>query len=302
MRALQSAVFTLAVLVTAGSVLAQNDGPGGPPGERGGRGGGRGGFGRGGFDRGYMGLLRIDEVREELKITEDQNSNLEKLREEMRPTGPPAGVDFGSLQDATPEEREAMMVKFDEARAAREKETRTKLAGVLDETQMKRLQGLWIQRAGALDALLDDQVATELKLNDDQKSKLQAQREEQRSQMRGAFFGRPRGADGNRPNPPAEGANPPAEGANPPAQGDNPPAGNERVSGFLERMQAARKASDEKAIAVLTDEQKAAFEAVKGAEFKFPVQQFGGFGGGRGRGEGGGEGGRRRGGPGRNAE
>lgn len=291
MRMLNAATFTLAVLLITGTLLAQNDGPGGPPGERGGPpGGGRPGFGRGmGGDRNsYLGLIRIDKVREELKITDEQHEKIRSAVEEIRSGLPAPDVDFGSLRDAPPEERQAAWAKMQEFGAKFEKEVRTRLAGVLDETQMKRLRGLWVQRAGAVVALNDADIAAELKLDDDQKAQLKAQADEQRGQMRGGFGfgGRPRGE-----------GNPPADG--------NPPPRGEGGGNFLERFREARKAADDKALAVLSDEQKAAFAAIQGEAFEFPPPQFGGpggFGGGRGRG-GDGEGGpRRRGGPGRDAE
>jgi hypothetical protein len=176
-----------------------------------------------------------------------------------------------------------------------EKEARTKLAGILDEAQMKRLRGLWVQRAGTLAALTNDEIATELKLDDDQKAKLKTQRDEQRSRTRG---GRQRGED----NPPPAGANPPA-GDNPPAAGDRPRG--EGAGDFLERFRAARREAEEKALGILTEEQKTAFAAIKGEEFTFPQRDFGGGGRGFGRGRGDGDGDgppRRRGGPARDAE
>jgi Spy/CpxP family protein refolding chaperone len=261
----------VAVLATAGSVFAQNDGPGG--GEGRGRGGPGGGFGRGGFGRmggqdSYLGLLRIDEVKTELKLTDDQNTKIAAIGEEMRNAPPPEGLpDFREIRDLPDEEQQAAWAKWAEFNATREKEANTKVGTVLDEAQMKRLRGLWVQRAGVLAALNNADLATELKLTDDQKTQLATQREEQRASMRGGFGGR-RG-----------------EGGGPPPGGGAGGGGN-----FAERMREIRKASDEKALAVLTDEQKAALTAIEGDKFTFPPPQFGGGpGGGRGRnrGEGG---------------
>ncbi|MFO1093954.1 MAG: hypothetical protein U0992_11670 [Planctomycetaceae bacterium] len=175
------------------------------------------------------------------------------------------------MRDGTDEERAAARAKMQEYATKLDKEMRGKLTGILDEVQMKRLQGLWIQRAGALSALNNEQVAADINLTDDQKSKLKTQLAEQPP----FGFGGRRGGEGGTP----------------------PAGGGEGAGNPFERMQAARKEADDKALAVLTDEQKAQFDVLKGAKFDFPPPQFGGgFGGGRG-GEGGG-GGRR----GRNAE
>ena len=280
MRTRHMGLVAVALLVTAGSVLAHNDGPGG--GEGRGRGGPGGGFGRGGFGRmgggdSYLGLLRLDEVKTELKLTDDQNTKIAAIGEEMRNAPPPEGLpDFREIRDLPDEEQRAAQAKWAEFAATREKETRTKVAGVLDEAQMKRLRGLWVQRTGVLTALNNADLATELKLTDDQKTQLTAQREEQRASMRGG---------GRR----GEGGGPPGGGA---GGGGN----------FAERMQEVRKASDEKALAVLTDDQKAALTAIEGDKFTFPPPQFGGPGGG-GRGRNRGEGGERpNGGPQRDAQ
>jgi hypothetical protein len=207
-------------------------------------------------------LLRIDEVKTELKLTDDQNTKIAAIGEEQRNAPLPEGLDRESLRDASTEERQAAFAKMQEVMATREKEARTKLATVLDEAQMKRLRGLWVQRVGTLAALGNADLATELKLTDDQKKQVATQREEQREAMRGMFGRR------------SEGGAPGGEGG----AGGNP----------FERMQAARKAADEKAIGTLTDEQKTALAAIEGDKFTFPPPQFGGGGGrGRDRGEGG---------------
>lgn len=268
MRTRHMGLVAVALLVTAGSVLAQNDAPGGGEGRgRGGFGGGRGGFGRMGGDRNsYLGLLRIDEVKAELKVTDDQSTKIREVGEEVRNAARPEGIDFEGLRDASPEEQQAAFAKLQEAGAKREQEARTKLASVLDEVQMKRLRGLWVQRSGALAALNDTGIATDLKLTDEQKTMLATQRKAQRAAM-GGGFGRGRG-----------------EGGTP------PPAGGEAGGNFFERMQEQRKAADEQALGVLNDEQKTALAAIEGDKFTFPAPQFGGPGGGgrgRDRGEGG---------------
>jgi hypothetical protein len=211
----------------------------------------------------YLGLLRMEEVRAELKVSEEQGTRIREAGEALRDSLPPPEIDFANLRDAEPEEREAAMAKLREHGAKVEAEARAKLAGILDEAQMKRLRGLWVQRAGAIAALNDAAIATELKLSDDQKKTLAAQRDEQRGQ----FGGRRRG-----------------EGGPPPGGGGGEGAGN-----FLERMQQARKEAEEKALGVLNDEQKAAFSALKGDAFQFPQPEFGRDRGGRGRDGGDGE-------------
>lgn len=265
MIARRMGMVAVALVVTAGSALAQNDEPRGERPGRGGPGGfgGRGGFGRMGGDRNsYLGLLRMDEVQADLKLTDDQKTTVREIGEEMRNAARPEGLDRESLRDASPEEQQAAFAKMREFAETQEKEVRTKLAAVLDEAQMQRLRGLWVQRSGALAALSNAEIVEQLQLTDEQKNLLSTQREEQRESMRG--FGR-RGEGG-------------------------PPAAEGQAGGnFFERMQELRKAADDAALGVLTEDQKTAYAALEGEKFTFPPPQFGGFGGGRGRdrGEGG---------------
>lgn len=267
MPGLRTLAITMAVALAAGTALAQDDQP-----ERGRPGGrGFGGFGTGG----YLALLQIDEVRQELSVTEEQNRKIEDIGAEFRASRP----DFN--RDASPEERRAQAARFREAMAAREKEVQDKLAEVLDESQMKRLRGLWVQRVGALAALSNEEIANELQLTEEQRQQLAKQREEREPQF---------GARGPR-----------GEGGRPRGGEGAPPRGEGRD--FAERLREARAQADEQALAVLNDDQKAAYNALKGEAFEFPAPRFG-AGGGPGRGPRGGEGGpppRRRGDRGRDA-
>ena len=155
----------LAMLVLAGSLMAQDERPQrGERGERGNR--ERGAFDRGAGNNSYLGLLRMDVVKTELKITEAQQQEIDRIAEEARA---PRG-DFAFNRDATPEERAAQFAEMREAANQREEETRKKLAGVLDETQNARLLGIWVQRVG-LEALSNETVAAKIGLTDAQKAR-----------------------------------------------------------------------------------------------------------------------------------
>jgi hypothetical protein len=126
-----------------------------------------------------------EEVREERSHRRTEHKRSAKPSKKHGTTLQPPDIDREALRDASEEERQAAFAKMQEFGESLEKEVRTKVAGILDEAQMKRLRGLWVQRAGALAALTSEEIATELKLNDDQKSQLKTQRDEQRAQMRG---------------------------------------------------------------------------------------------------------------------
>jgi Spy/CpxP family protein refolding chaperone len=140
-----------------------------------------------------------------------------------------------------------------------------KVNDVLDKDQQKRLMGILVQVAGA-NATLDPAVAKELNITDDQKAKLREARESNMQAMRDAFAG---ARDGNR----------------------------EEMRAKFEKL---RDESNQKLMAVLTADQQAQLESLKGEKVEIDMAQLrgpgGGFGGRQGRGgEGGGRpGGRNR--------
>jgi hypothetical protein len=126
---------------------------------------------------------------------------------------------------------------------ARMEKANTKLAEILKADQIARLEEISIQMRGAA-ALADPKVAKKLGLSDDQQKKLKEVSDANAAAMRELF------QDGNR-------------------------------EGSREKMQELRKQATEKAMAVLTADQKAAFAKMKGTEFKMPEGAFGPPGGGR---------------------
>lgn len=136
------------------------------PGGRGGPGGGRGMMGMGmGMGGGVAGLLMMKEVREELKLDEDQVQELEDLgkgiQESMASMRPQQG------QAPDPAAMQANMEKIRKVMA----ETEEKIAEMLDPKQLDRLIGLVIQR-DSLRALNSKIVAEKLEITDDQKAKM----------------------------------------------------------------------------------------------------------------------------------
>lgn len=245
-------MISLAVLVMVAAAEAQ-------PGQ--GRGRGQGGFGRGGFGGfggggGYMGLVRIEPVQTELKVTEEQKASIDKLADEQRAAreqerGDRGGQDRPNFRDLSEEERAARMEEFRKEAAEREAKSREQLAAILDDGQMQRLKQISIQLQGT-QALSDDAVAKELGLTDLQKEEIADTREEANremfEQMRELFQG------------------------GPPQDGDR--------DANRAKIEELRKAADEKVLANLSDDQKQKFEAMKGPKFDMPAGAFG-FGGGR---------------------
>jgi Spy/CpxP family protein refolding chaperone len=123
------------------------------------------------------------------------------------------------------------------------KDTDKAIADTLKEDQLKRFNQIALQQQGTR-ALGDPEVADALKLSPEQKDKVKAVQEEARREF-GALF---------------QGGGDPAEGR--------------------KKMEELRKATDEKLMNVLTDEQKAKWKELQGEPFKGEIRRPG-FGGGR---------------------
>lgn len=205
---------------------------------RGGRGGGFGGPGGGG----NAGLLGMSEVRTELKVTDEQGGNIDKLLEESR--GKMPNLDFQALQALSEEERQKKTDEFRAQVGVILKETDEKLAGILNADQMKRLGELRLQREG-VGALTQPDVVAALGISEEQQKQI---KDIQDAGMNQTGFDR---------------------------QAFQNLSDEERqklIAGSLARRE--KTAAD--MMAVLTDEQRAKLTEMKGAEFKFPERGFGG--------------------------
>lgn len=133
--------------------------------------GGRGrGMGMMGGGMSHAALLRQDAVQAELALTADQKS---KLASALPERGPGGGG--GNFRDMTDEQRQKWM----EERRARTAEDDKKVAELLDAKQLARLKQIRVQALGA-GVLMDETVAKELSITDDQISKLQSAMQEMR--------------------------------------------------------------------------------------------------------------------------
>ncbi len=168
-------IFTLAALAAAVGAatlsFAQN-----PP--RQGGGGQRPGGGFGGGMMGMMGgglqplsfMMFREDVQKDLKITAEQKTKMDALREEqMAGFRPGGGGQGGGGAVGGGGQRGGGAGGFDmEAIRARMKEADTKVLALLTEDQKKRSRQIQIQLSG-LNAFLDESVATELGLRASQK-------------------------------------------------------------------------------------------------------------------------------------
>ena len=148
---LAAACLAATLLVT----LSATDASAQPPG---GRGRGMGGM------MSHASLLRQEPVQADIGLSADLKK---KIASELPERGPGGGG--GNPRDMSDEQRQKWM----EERRARITEDDKKIAGLLDTKQLARLKQIRVQALGA-GALMDESIAKELSVTDDQVSKLQS--------------------------------------------------------------------------------------------------------------------------------
>jgi len=186
-------------------------------------------------------MLRGEAVQNELKLNDEQKASLTELSQQLQQE---AFEIFSGLQDLTPDEQKEQMPEVMKMIADKGKEVQENVDKILEEVQKARLKELSLQARGP-QALEDEEIATALKITAEQKTKLEAIREEGNAAMEAAIQGlRAGGGD----------------------QGE-----------IREKMSKLRKELSDKALAILTPEQTEQFNKLKGAEFKFPSGRGGGL-------------------------
>ncbi len=226
----------MAVVGLALPVLGQPDrGPGGGP-----------GFMGRGPGASLLGLVGLDPVRTELKLSDEQKAAVDEIIAAERGAARP---DPAAVQDLSEEERRA---RFEHMRREHEEKVRGLLTKVLKPEQLDRLMQIHLQNLGVAGLVRPD-VIERLALTAEQKEKLPALIEARSTNLREAMRAMFEDAGGD-------------------------------FSGMREKMEELRKQEDDKVLAALTDEQRATFEKLKGEPFEMP--RFGRGPGGRGPGGG----------------
>lgn len=149
-------------------------------------GGGFGGFGGGGRGGGISGMLRRDSVKEELKITAEQEVKLNEIAAGSMPDFRAMGEKFRTA--TTDEERTKIGEEMRLEGEKRRKETEAKIKAALTPEQFTRLGQLSLQDAG-ISSLSDEAVSSSLKLSDEQKKSVAAVQEAYLQKVREGGFG-----------------------------------------------------------------------------------------------------------------
>ena len=188
---------------------------------------------RGGSSRSSLyGLLRLEQVQKEMKLNEEQTTKVQAILEKL---GTELREEYTALREI--EDRQKQREKMTELRDQFDGKVREQLRDVVEREQMIRLYQIRLQVRAVVDSLANRFVAGRLELTDDQKNKLaeinkdvQAKRSELFSSMRDAS--------------------------------------REQRSEAYQKYRKIRSDADEKALGLLTAEQKKAFEEMKGEKIE----------------------------------
>jgi hypothetical protein len=200
----------------------------------------------------YARLLSAPTVQRELKLSDDQTAKLKEDRDKAT-TG--MREMFHGMQDLSQEERRAKMTEAAKKMEGRMEDAMKSVEGILQPEQLKRLKELAVQSAGPM-ALVDKTVQEDLKLSEDQIAKIKAAGEDAAKKMRELFSG-----------------------------------GGVDMQSIGPKMQDMRKDLEKQMLDVLSADQSAALEKMKGEKLDIPAAELRGAGRPGGRGGPGGPGG-----------
>ena len=195
------------------------------------------GSGRG-FSRGsLLGLLRMEQVQKEMKLSEEQTAKVQEVVEKL---GAEMREQYTALREI--EDRQQRMEKTTALSDEFDGKVREQLRDVVEREQMMRLYQIRMQVRPVVDSLSNRYVAGRLELTDQQKEKLaeiakdsQAKQSELYATMRDAT--------------------------------------DEQRSEAFQKLRQIRGDADEKALGVLTAEQKKSFEEMKGEKIELQMRR-----------------------------
>lgn len=170
------------------------------------------------------------------------DEQVEKVRDLARSTGEQMREKMGSLQDLDRQERREKMM---DAMREVQQSTRSKLKDILKADQIKRYDQINLQMTG-INAFHQPEVAEKLNLTDEQKDKIASIESDLRKEM---------------------------EGLREQNQGE--------LRAAFQKMRQQQDEAKDKVVALLDDDQKAAWKEMTGKPFEMPAGEFRG----RGRGD-----------------
>jgi hypothetical protein len=212
--------------------------------------GGAPGFGRPSVAAQYERLLNMPTVQKELNLSDEQKAKIREIGDKNRSAMRDL---FSSMRDVREEDRKAKAEEMSKIMQAQAEETRKAIEAVLELTQRERLRGIAVQMLG-IQALFDKEVQLELKLEDFQVAAMRVIDDRAARKTRELFT----------------------------------PGGDPQAIG--QKSQEIRSETEKRLMGLLNDEQKAAFDKLKGSKLEIPESEMRGprgFGGRSSRREGG---------------
>jgi Spy/CpxP family protein refolding chaperone len=190
----------------------------------------------------YGRLINMPTVQKELELVDDQKTKIKEVSDKAQAARRELMM---GMQDAAPEERQAKMEEIGKKMQAQQDELKKVIESTLLPNQLKRLKEIALQVAGT-QALNDKQIQDDLKLTSDQVAKIKTIGEDSMKKIRDLF----------------------SEGGDP--------------QSAFPKIQEIRQDVEKQIVGVLTDEQKASLEKMKGQKLEIPASELGGRGGFRG--------------------
>lgn len=184
-----------------------------------------------------LGLLRIEQVQKELKLGEQDIAKITEIGSKIREEAREQYTALREIEDA--QQRRA---KYTELADQSDRKAREQLRDVLSREQMMRLYQIRMQVRSAVDSLANRYVARRLELTEDQQKKL-AEVSKAAQDSRSGLFASFRDAS------------------------------EQQRREAYEKYRKIRSEADEKALGVLTAEQKKAFEEMKGKKIELPSRR-----------------------------
>ncbi|MHB8898989.1 MAG: hypothetical protein ACYC6Y_09605 [Thermoguttaceae bacterium] len=196
----------------------------------------RGGPSRGGMGsrNSLLGLLGREQVQQELKLTEEETAKVKEVVDKLRDE---MRTQYQALENTDPAERRAKLTQLSEEL---DEKVREQLRDVVPREKMMRLYQIRMQVRPVSESLASRFAAERLKLTDEQKAKLEEIKKDMQTKQ-SDLFGKARSGGSDR-------------------------------SGIFQQMRDIQTEADQKALGVLTEEQKKSFEEMKGAKFELQME------------------------------
>ena len=196
----------------------------------------RRGFGgpRGGS---MLGLLRLDQVQTEINLTDEQKSKVNAVAEDIM-----EGMrdQFAQLRDI--EDRAQRNEKRNELDKQVDSKAREQLRDVLEGEQVMRFFQIYMQVRPAMDILAIEQIASRLEVTEEQKQKLAEVKKETEAQQDKLYA-------------------------------EMRDASQEQRRELSPKLRQLRTDANEKAVGVLTEDQKKTFDEMKGEKFELQMRR-----------------------------